>query len=222
MTPFYANYGYHPKTICPAEGEVKNPASQAYAHWMKGIHQRAKEALENTRAQMGKYYNQKRQEHPDYQSGDLVMLNARNIRTKRPTRKLAPKLYGPFKILDKIGSRSYKLELQSRWRIHNVFHASLLEPYRSNPIDGRVVPRPEPEEIEGEMEYEVEKILQGEIRTTRRKVKGRYKAFRTMFYLVKWKGYPEDECTWEPGTNLRSADEEVEEFHRNNPDAPKL
>ena len=85
-----------------------------------------------------------------------------------------------------------------------------------------MVPRPEPEEIEGEMEYEVEKILQGEIRTTRRKVKGRYKAFRTMFYLVKWKGYPEDECTWEPGTNLRSADEEVEEFHRNNPDAPKL
>ena len=136
MTPFYTNYGFNPKTLWPSNAEGKNLASKAYVHWMKSVHERASKTLEDTRASMSKYYDQKRQEHPNYQIGDKVMLNAKNIRTKRPTKKLAPKLYGPFKIIEKIGSRSYRLELQSRWRIHNVFHASLLEPYRLNTIAG--------------------------------------------------------------------------------------
>ena len=102
MTPFYANYGYNPRTLWPSTTEGKNPASRAYTHWMTQVHQRAKEALENTRAAMSKYYDPKRQEHPNYKNRDLVMLNTRNISTKRPTRKLAPKLYGPFKIIEKI------------------------------------------------------------------------------------------------------------------------
>lgn len=222
MTPFYANYGYNPRTIWPSDGEGKNPASKAYAHWMRQVHERASQALKDTRASMSKYYDKGKQEHPKYEIGDLVMLNAKNIRTKRPTRKLAPKLYGPFKILEKIGKISYRLELQSRWRIHNVFHASLLEPYRANTLQGRAVTRPEPEEIEGEMEYEVEEILQSEIRSSKRKVKGRVKTYRTLFYLVKWKGYPEDECSWEPGSHLGSAEKEVERFHQDNPKADKL
>ena len=222
MTPFYANYGYNPRTIWPSDGEGKNQASKAYAHWMKEVHIRASKTLEDTRAAMSKYYDKRRMEHPSYEVGDLVMLNAKNIRTKRPTKKLAPKLYGPFCILEKIGSRSFRLELQTRWRIQNVFHVSLLEPYRANSIEGRTVSRPEPEEIEGELEYEVEAILQSEIRTTKRKVKGRYKTYQTLYYLVKWKGYPEHECSWEPGTNLGQAEKEVEEFHKNNPQAEKL
>ena len=150
------------------------------------------------------------------------MLNAKNIRTKRPTKKLAPKLYGPFKILKKIGSHAYQLQLQQRWKIHDVFHVSLLEPYRANSLAGRPQERPEPEEIEGQSEWEVEAILQSEIRKTSRKVKGRNKMFRSLFYLVKWKGYPTDECTWEPGAHLESALEEVDKFHQDNPTQPKF
>ena len=124
MTPFYTNYGYNPRTIWPSDGEGKNPASKAYAHWMKEVHIRASKTLEDTRAAMSKYYDKGKMEHPSYEVGDIVMLNAKNIRTKRPTKKLAPKLYGPFRILEKIGSRSFRLELQTRWRIHNVFHVS--------------------------------------------------------------------------------------------------
>ena len=68
----------------------------------------------------------------------------------------------------------------------------------------------------------METILQSEIRSTKRKVKGRNKNVRSLYYLVKWKGYPEDECSWEPGIHLESAEKEVEEFHRLNPEAPKL
>ena len=105
MTPFYANYGYNPRTIWPSDGEGKNPASKAYAHWMREVHIQVAKTLEDTQATMSKYYDKGKMEHPLYEIGDLVVLNAKNIRTKRPTKKLAPKLYGPFRILEKIGLR---------------------------------------------------------------------------------------------------------------------
>ena len=115
MTPVYANYGYNPCTIWPSDGEGKNPASKAYAHWMKEVHNRASKTLEDTRSAMSKYYDKGKMEHPSYEIGDLVMINTKNIRTKRPTKKLSPKLYGTFRVLDKIGSGSFRLELQTRW-----------------------------------------------------------------------------------------------------------
>ena len=189
---------------------------------MKGIHQQAKKALQETRETMSKYYDQHRLPQPEYEVGDQVMLNAKNIRTKRLTKKLAPKLYGPFRISEKIGTRSYRLGLQDRWRIHNVFHTSLLEPHRANPFQQRPITRPLPEEVDGELEYEVEEILQSEVRTARRRQGTRHRNVKTLYFLIKWKGYPDDECTWEPGTSLEEIPELVDEFYHLNPDAPKL
>jgi hypothetical protein len=50
---------------------------------------------------MSKYYDQHRLLQPEFEVGDPVMLNAKNIRTKCPTKKLASKLYGHFLILAK-------------------------------------------------------------------------------------------------------------------------
>ena len=130
---------------------------------------------------MGNYYDQKQIEAPTFNEGDLVMLDGRKLRKKRPSKKLAPKKYGPFKILMKIGTRTYKLELQSRWRIHNVFHVSLLKPYIQNKLKERAQTQPEPEEINGDLEYEVERIDNSEIRDSTKKVNGRNKRFKTQF-----------------------------------------
>jgi len=100
MTPFFANYGYHPQTEGLKEREPRNPGANLYAHWMQTIHQQARQSLEKTREAMGGYYNRKAKQQPDFKIGDMVMLNAENIRTKRPSKKLAPKLYGPCKILE--------------------------------------------------------------------------------------------------------------------------
>ena len=105
-----------------------------YTHWMKTIQERARTTLEQTREAMKKYYDQRATPQPDIDIGDLVMLNAKNIRTKRPTKKLTPRLYGLFKVLEKQGNRAYKLEIPPPWKIHPVFHVSLLEPYK---VSGR-------------------------------------------------------------------------------------
>jgi hypothetical protein len=64
-------------------------------------------------------------------------------------------------------------------------------------IKGRSQIGPEPKEIEEEMEYEVERILQSEVHNMCRKIGRRYKSFKWLYFLVKWKDYPDDESTWE-------------------------
>ena len=110
---------------------------------------------------------------PDIDIGDLVMLNAKNMRTKRPTKKLTPRLYGPFKVREKRGNRAYKLDIPPRWKIHPVFHVSLLEPYKVSDRPNREQPPREPEEVEGNREWEVEKILKSDVRhTAPRRIRG--------------------------------------------------
>ena len=96
---------------------------------MQTIHQQASQSLEKTREAMRRYQERKAKQLPDFKVGELVILNAKNIRTKHPSKKLAPKLYCPFKIREQRGELAYKLEISDQWKIHPVFHVSLLEPY---------------------------------------------------------------------------------------------
>jgi hypothetical protein len=41
-----------------------------------------------------------------------------------------------------------------------------------------------------------------------------------MLYYVKWVGYSEDECSWEPVEHLTNATDLIKEYHANHPDAP--
>jgi hypothetical protein len=94
-----------------------------------------------------------------FQVRQQVWLEAGNLKLPYQTTKLAPKRQGPFKIVKKISSVAYQLELPPAWNIHNVFHASLLLPYRETPSYGPNFIRPPPELIGGEDEYEVEAVI---------------------------------------------------------------
>ena len=59
----------------------------------------------------------------------------------------------------------FELELPPRWRIHLVFHVSLLDAYHENEIQLRKQLVPQlPEIVEGEPEYEVKVGLDSKIR----------------------------------------------------------
>jgi len=223
MSPFYVNYGFHLQTEWMKEREAQNPGAGLYAHWMQITHQHARKALEQTREEMSKYYHRKARQQPDIKIGDLVMLNFKKIRTKRPTRKVSPRMNGPFKVLEvKKGEPAFKLEISSWWKIHPIFHVLLLEPYRASAREKREQPRRVPEDIKGDLESEVEMVVKGEVITYTRKVGRRYKEFKELRYFIKWKGCAEDENTWEPPEGLGNAQELVEEFQRQNPEMPGL
>ena len=125
-----------------------------------------------------------------YQTGDQVWLEGHNLRIDRPSAKLAPKRHGPFTIKKVLSPITYQLELPPQWKIHDVFHADLLTPYRETELHGPNFMRPPPDLIDGEEEYEIKEILQ-----SRRHGRG-----RKVQYLVKWKGYPDSENMWVDGT----------------------
>ena len=214
ISPFYANDGFHPAAPNPPTEEPFNPASTNYAHWMTGIHEETRKGLETAQERMRRYTDPGRKEPPAYQVGDLVMLNGRNIKTRRPSKKMDHKNHGPFQIEKIISPLAVRLTLPRKWKIHNVFHVSLLEPYRTSehrtpPVPSKVLR--EADDIEQSEEYDVEEVM-----SSRRQG-------RRILYLVKWLDYPDrKEWTEEPYDNfLAGGLENLREFHRRNPDTPK-
>jgi hypothetical protein len=67
MTPFYANYGYHPSSgTTPTETNILSASSAAYGHWMKAVGENCKKELEKSRERMKKYTDLSRIELPSF------------------------------------------------------------------------------------------------------------------------------------------------------------
>ena len=50
-----------------------------------------------------------------------------SLKQAKKDNKLSPKYYGPYKVLQNIGTMAYKLELPASLRVHLVFHVSCLK-----------------------------------------------------------------------------------------------
>jgi len=123
------------------------------------------------------YYDAQRKPDPNLQQGDKLWLLPTNIRTTRPCKKLDYKKIGPFKILARIGTSAYKLDLPTPMKIHNTFHISLLELYNNNKLPSQPSEPPPPIIIEGELEYELEEIVDSRLH------------YNKLQYRAKWTGY---------------------------------
>ena len=78
---------------------------------MKSTQQVAKSALKMAAYDMKCFHDRKVHPPVEYQPGDLVLLEATNIRTEQPSKKLDDKRYRPFQIIKKEGLASYCLKL---------------------------------------------------------------------------------------------------------------
>ena len=115
--------------------------------------------------------------------------------------KLELRFYGPYKVLQKIGEVTYKVELPATAKIHNVFHVSSLK----RVVGQHVTTQTELPELdeEGKLILKPEVIL--EVLTKRL-------CFRDITkYLIKWKKFPTEDATWED-----------EQFVQQHPELTKL
>jgi hypothetical protein len=128
-----------------------------------------------------KYSERKKEQchfHP-FQEGNQVWLENTNLKLSHPTAKLGARHSGPFKIIKAILPVIYCLELPLHWKIFNVFHASLLTPYKEMEEHGENFPEPPPDLINDKPEYKVEEVLASR----------RYGQWKKLQYLLQWKGY---------------------------------
>ena len=100
--------------------------------------------------------------------GEQVWLEGRNLKTHHPTTKLAPRRYGPFIVDKKLSPVTYRLTLPPSMKIHPVFHVDLLTRYHETEAHGPNYERPPPDIIDGEPEWEVEKIIKSRFHWKRR------------------------------------------------------
>jgi RNase H-like domain found in reverse transcriptase/Reverse transcriptase (RNA-dependent DNA polymerase)/Integrase zinc binding domain/Integrase core domain/Chromo (CHRromatin Organisation MOdifier) domain len=214
VTPFFANKGLHPKLEISLESVPSEVAYQA-ASDMQELHDYLRDQIRITIGQYQAATANRRLPIPDYPIGERVWLDAKNIRTMRPSKKLDHRRLGPYEVIEKISSHAYRLGLPlGLRRIHNVFHTNLLEPEKRSAIPNRVVDPPPPVEIDDADEYEVARIL--DVRLDRRRRP------HNLRYLVEWKGYEDtaDATSWEPVENVANATELIAEFHARYPDKP--
>lgn len=220
MSPFRVNNLSDPRWGLETKTEdMVHPAAQDYLKEMKEVETELKACLDMAAEKMKDHYN--KGPIPEFLEGEMVFLDARNIKEKiqskdEPTRSMVQKLrkkrIRPYRILQKIGTLNYRLELLPELLdkgVHDVFHVSLLTRAPDDMIPGRVPPRPLLIAVDSEDKMEVETVLDS-------RMKG-----RRLQYLVKWKDLPAVENSWEPAQHLRNAPEKVEEFHDKHPEAPR-
>ncbi|CAJ0965440.1 unnamed protein product [Ranitomeya imitator] len=179
---------------CPGVDMVVDRLHRIWSHVVDNL------KLSQGRAQQ--FANRRRRVGPRLLVGDLVWLSSRFVPMKVSSPKFKPRFIGPYRILEILNPVSFRLDLPASFAIHNVFHRSLLRKYEV-PVVPSLEP-PAPVLVEGELEYVVEKILDS--RVSRRKLQ----------YLVKWKGYGQEDNSWVIASDVHAADL-VRAFHRAHP-----
>lgn len=100
---------------------------------------------------------------------------------------------GPFKILKRVGKVAYRLDLSLSMKQHLVFHVALLLRDKPRPSHMREEDSWGPTEVGDDEEWEVEHLLD---------LRG---SGADDEFLVKWRGFPKEQATWEPVANLANS-----------------
>ena len=209
-SPFELLHGYQPRAYPAIIGNTNVPTADARLEALQRARKEAQASLEIAAEAMRIQHDRFGTELPPFKKGDQVWLDGKNIHTDHPSEKLRPKRFGPFEIKDTIGTVNFRLKLPNSWkRIHDVFHASRLTPYKENEVYGPNYPKPAPDLIEGQEEFEVEAIVGAR----------RFGRWKTLQYLIKWKGYPESDNSWEAAANVTNAKDAIADFYRRHPRA---
>ncbi|XP_061482570.1 transmembrane 9 superfamily member 2 isoform X2 [Rhineura floridana] len=183
--PFFASYGYHPRFFPSVQPPLLVPAADVMLQELQALQAVLKEQLEQAKGSYKRFADRHCQPGPPLKVGDQVWLSTKFLRSQRPSQKLEARNIGPFRITQQINPVAFRLQLPASFRIHPVFHRSLLTPtLPPHPLSSKLLPPP-PIQVNGEEEFEVAQILDS------RRHRGRLQ------YLIDWQGYSPEERSWE-------------------------
>ena len=180
QTPFYLNYGFHPVGTY-RHADTNNPHAEDHVQYLLRLQEAARDAIHDAQQVQERYANKHRRPVPEIKVGDWILLR----RKKADQTKLAPIADGPFKVLQ-VGTNNVTLELPRNSQAHPTVNISRAQLYFG--------PRPElftgPPKDDVEHEYPVDRIMGHKIMNGED------------YYYIHWKGYPAEDDSWEPKSNL--------------------
>jgi hypothetical protein len=233
VTPFYANYGFHPRMgietatlACPPgyseEQKKEFFKARELAVRFKTVWDRVIAFSKQSQERYEEQANRGRVDAPIFKPGDWVLLDMSNLKTGRPHEGLAPKYEGPFEVIQ-AASHNVKLKLPDNIKVNNVFHVSKVKLWTTPVLpqqqdqasevranEGRKITRTDDVDDRPQALWEVEDILDYGQNVARRWV-----------YLVKYKGHHPP--SWQPAKDLDVPQmvDALWEFHDSHPELPR-
>ncbi len=229
VLPFFANYGFYPRmgvelaklcllNLLEVQKREFFQASEIAAQFeailglVTALARQAQDCYKGNA-------NCWRQDVLVYWVGDKVMLSMENYKTRRLVQKLDLQQEGLFEVT-KASSYAVTLQLLANIKIFNTFYVSRVRRCRSNDSipgqgeaqsdvranRGRVVTRTD--KGKETQEWKFESILDyGKANNGQQQ------------YLVKWEGF--NDPTQQLATDLRSCNNDIQDFYNANPDKPR-
>ncbi|KAJ9535931.1 hypothetical protein OSB04_un000899 [Centaurea solstitialis] len=171
MTPFKVVYGREPPRLVTYE------RGTAHTFEVDRFLRERDQVLEDLRDQLLRA-QQIMKDQADQKRKNVVL---ESTVAKRANQKLAPRFYGPFEVLARVGQVAYRLKLPPDLAIHPVFHISQLKKV----VGSQEVETTLPNDLIQETVRYPERVMGARLMGDQQEV------------LVAWKGMPTDEATWE-------------------------
>lgn len=191
----------------PAKERLNRQEAQVVAQTIRGYVDTARATIAEAQQRQKAAADAHRRE-PDFDVGDKVFILKRaGTAADRPSDKLDfPLTRTYFTILSRDGE-TFALDMPPSWTGSNLFHADRLKKYPDNPVPGQSAEQPEAEEIDGEEQWEVDKILASRL------LRGKLQ------YKADWKGYDPDP-EWYDAASFKESPFALRDFHTENPTKP--
>jgi hypothetical protein len=207
-SPFFIERGYQPKMSFDWKDELASEEArdaQTFVQHLHEIWEQAQKQIAIAQERQRKYANRHHREI-DFDVGDQMYITTKHMRLDRPSRKLSEQTVGPFPILRKIGN-AFEVELPASMKIHPVFSPDKLrKASNSEPLPGQIPDAPPPTEILGELEEDVDEILDSRI------------YYRKLQYKARWTGAVDN--NWYAATSFKNAPLKLMDYHARYPDKP--
>jgi len=157
-SPFLANFGYHPTLTNVPTVAQSNPPDERI-QWIQETQAECKQVIEWSQVISKQVYNRWKGDNPGFKAGNLVWLKATNLTMDEPSPKLASKCHSPFLIKEKLSDLTYCLKLLLHWKIHDIFHVSVLSKAKPDTIPKCTNPPPPPIKINGKEYWVIDKYI---------------------------------------------------------------
>jgi hypothetical protein len=202
-------YGFKPRSVLDIINAKRGTpvSSQAIDVLRKQYQEEAAERIDHAGA-IAKMRYDDRHTPTKFEAGDTVYLRLHKgyHLPGKPNRKWSPQRAGPFKIVRRVDRNAYELDFPSSWRVHPVVSvAQLWKPEQGTDPFGRVSAPPDPVMVNGDEQWEIERIIQRRVRWRKRKP--------AVEYLVRWKGFTAKDDQWIPRIRLVDGARDMVEKH---------
>ena len=127
------------------------------------------------------------------------MLFTKNLKNVRLKKKLFYKFISSFKMIDVVKTQTYRLKLLKQWKIHSVFHVSLLKFYHKN---SNVVASNEMILVNENEKWKIKNIFKNK------------RKWRKLYYLVRWKNFSFCENNWIFKHYLTNAQKLLKQYYK--------